>query len=135
MNVIGDTGLMLYNFGKTASIPFNNEQIETPYNVLNDNLSIGLHTLFLLDLKSSFEFMNFKEGINYIIKIENKQRLNLINNDSKVIICAGLGTEKQIIKYGKIKDLLKSEIEIYPQCFIIPGKLHFIEEEVLKLFN
>ena len=83
---------MLYNFGKTASIPFNNEQIETPYNVLNDNLSIGLHTLFLLDLKSSFEFMNFKEGINYIIKIENKQRLNLINNDSKVIICAGLGT-------------------------------------------
>ena len=135
LNVIGDTGLMLYNFGKTASIPFNNEQIETPYNVLNDNLSIGLHTLFLLDLKSSFEFMNFKEGINYIIKIENKQRLNLINNDSKVIICAGLGTKKQIIKYGKIKDLLKSEIEIYPQCFIIPGKLHFIEEEVLKLFN
>ncbi|HIH25712.1 MAG TPA: diphthine synthase, partial [Nanoarchaeota archaeon] len=46
-----------------------------------------------------------------------------------------LGTEEQIIKYGKINELLDIEINVYPQCIIIPGKLHFMEEEVLELYK
>ena len=72
--------------------------------------------------------MNFKYGLNYIIKS------NIINGNTKAIICCGLGSNEYIIKYGIIKELLKLNLEIYPQCFIIPGKLHFIEEEALKLY-
>ena len=39
---IGITGLQLYKFGRTASIPFNNDNIETPYDVLKENLKLGL---------------------------------------------------------------------------------------------
>jgi len=41
---IAQTGLQLYNFGKTTSIPFFEEfiEIETPYNVLKQNKELGI---------------------------------------------------------------------------------------------
>src|SRR3989344_4946031 len=51
INAVGITGLQLYKFGKTTSIPMENENVESPYDALKDNLSLGMHTLFLLDLK------------------------------------------------------------------------------------
>jgi len=50
LSAVGITGLELYKFGKTTSIPFDNKDIETPYDVLEGNKKLGLHTLFLLDL-------------------------------------------------------------------------------------
>ena len=31
LTAVGDTGLSLYKFGKTASIPFENKDVEAPY--------------------------------------------------------------------------------------------------------
>src|SRR3989344_5369148 len=49
LNAIGITGLELYKFGKTTSIPFHKS--ETPYKVIKENFP--LHTLCLLDLVPS----------------------------------------------------------------------------------
>src|SRR3989338_6412704 len=46
LNAIGITGLELYKFGKTTSIPFH--ESETPNTVIKENFP--LHTLCLLDL-------------------------------------------------------------------------------------
>jgi len=125
LTAVGDCGLSLYNFGKVSSIPFNNENIETPLKNLKNNLSLGLHSLFLLDLNNN-NFMNFKEALKYLLKE--------ISEETYCIILADLGNEN-IIKYGKVKDLLKLEIELYPQSVIIPGKMHFMEEEMLNTFK
>ena len=125
LTAVGNSGLSLYNFGKISSIPFNNENIKTPIDNLKNNLNIGLHSLFLLDLNND-KFMDFKQALSYLLKE--------LKEDSYAIILAGLGNEN-IIKYGKIKDLIKLSIEAYPQSIIIPGKMHFMEEEMLNLFR
>ncbi len=69
ITAVGVTGLQIYKFGKTTSIPLENENIETPYDVLKGNLSLGLHTLFLLDLKPEEEkFISINDAIRYLLK-------------------------------------------------------------------
>ena len=124
ITAVGDCGLSLYNFGKISSIPFNNLNIVGPLNNLKNNLSLGMHSLFLLDLNKD-NFMDFKEGLKYLLRE--------LKEDDFAVVLAGIGKEN-IIKYGKINNLLELKIEAYPQSIIIPGKLHFIEEEMLNLF-
>jgi diphthine synthase len=53
MTALGSTGLQLYNFGQSISLPFYTETW-TPgswYDRLEENLTIGVHTLVLLDIK------------------------------------------------------------------------------------
>ena len=134
LNAVSDCGLSLYKFGKIASIPFDNKNIETPYNILLENKD--MHTLFLLDLDpKNNKYMNFKTALEYLLKLEKEKNKNLINMNSNVVVCVALGTDNELIKYGKVNDLLNLNIEVYPQCLIIPGKLHFIEEEMLNNYK
>ena len=64
INAIGATGLQVYKFGKTTSIPFprENYDVETPYNIIKENKSVGAHTLVLLDLDPvNNKFMSVNE--------------------------------------------------------------------------
>ena len=128
LTAVGVTGLQLYNFGKTASIPFDNKNIKSPIEVLKNNQKLGLHTLFLLDLDpEKNKFLTINKAIEYLIK-------NNVKENAKGVACASLGSEKPFIKFGKLKDLKKLKINKFPQCLAIPGKLHFVEEEVLNLY-
>ncbi|MFO8016541.1 MAG: diphthine synthase, partial [Candidatus Woesearchaeota archaeon] len=52
LNAVGITGLQLYKFGKTASMPFpHNVRSQTPYDILKVNMKNNMHTLMLLDLE------------------------------------------------------------------------------------
>lgn len=123
---VSETGLSLYNFGKTASIPFDNKNIKTPYEVILTNFDKDMHTLILLDLNpKENKFLTANEGLKYLISLG-------LNKNKKAVICSRLGTNKREIKQGKIKDLIKVELKEFPQCIIIPGKMHFMEEEFLN---
>lgn len=125
LNAIGVVGLQLYKYGKTASIPFNIKS-QTPMKVYNMNKDNGLHTLFLLDLEpENNKFMSCKEAIDYLTK-------NGLDPETLVISCAQIGSSKPIIKTSKAKDV--KPIKKFPQCLIIPGKLHFVEEELIEKF-
>lgn len=129
ITAVGVVGLELYKYGKITSIPFENENIKTPYNVLKQNLDSGLHTLFLLDLNpKERRFMTVNEAITYLLR-EGMEK------DKLVVGCAGIGSEKEVIKAGKAKDLLKEKFTVTPQCLIVPGKLHFMEEEALNIYK
>lgn len=137
LTAVGITGLQLYKFGKTTSIPFieNCPNLETPYIVLKENKSLGMHTLFLLDLKpGENKFMTINQAINILENIETKKKDKLINDDTLVVGCVRLGSNHPIIKAGKLKDIKLFNFDLPPQCLIIPGKLHFVEEEILKMF-
>lgn len=136
LNAVSDTGLSLYKFGKTASIPFDNEAIETPYEILKENLSINAHTLFLLDLISMEDtFMTVNEAIEYLLRIESKKKLNIFSKNTMVVACCKLGSEDAVIKYGKATDIVSHEFSKFPQCLIVPSKLHFVEEDYLKTLS
>lgn len=53
MTALGSTGLQLYNFGQTLSLPFytDNWKPGSWFEKLEENLRFGMHTLVLLDIK------------------------------------------------------------------------------------
>jgi len=133
MSAIAATGLQLYKFGKTASIPFplDDYQPETSYNIIKINQSIGAHTLCLLDTQP--EFMTVKEAIQILLDIEGNRKEGVFTRETLCIGCARIGAKDQIIKAGKAKDLMDFDFGAPVQCLVVPGELHFVEEEALGL--
>ena len=77
LTAIGETGLQLYKFGRTASIPFieDHPNLETPYNILRQNKLLDMHTLFLLDLKpEQNRFMIVSEALQILEQIESRKQ-------------------------------------------------------------
>jgi diphthine synthase len=138
LNAIGITGLQLYKFGKTTSIPFTEDHpnLETPYLVLKDNLSLGLHTLMLLDLKPDQDkFMTVNQALEILENIEEKRKEGLILDDTLVVGCARLGADNFVVKAGKLSEVKLFDFGKALHCLIIPGKMHFAEEEFLEQFS
>jgi len=113
-DAVAETGLQIYKFGKTTSIP--DFEAESFIEVIKENLSIGAHSLILVDIGMRFE--------------NSLERLSTVDID-KLVVCSALGTHDGRIYYGTLKELETKKVK-KPFCFIVPGKLHFIEEEVLK---
>ncbi|MCK4968578.1 MAG: diphthine synthase [Candidatus Aenigmarchaeota archaeon] len=127
---IAETGLMLYKFGKTVSLPFPQEGYfpTTPYTNIKDNLDSSLHTLLLLDIG-----MSANKAIEILLELEEKMNGKLFDDSFKLVIVAHLGGDS-LIKYDTISNLKNMDFGIQPHALIIPSKLHFHEEEFLELF-
>ena len=126
VSAIGITGLEVYKFGKITSIPFNNENVKAPIEVYKKNKTHDLHTLFLLDLDPiNKKFLTIKQATEYLIK-------QGIKETKKAIACARIGSKDQKIVYTQLEKLRKIDFKQPPYCLIIPGKLHFMEEEALE---
>ncbi len=154
LNAIGVVGLQLYKYGRTASIVFPQEgwNVEAHYDIVKDNSKMGLHTLCLLDIKTQepsteelkketpteFEkprFMTVGEGVQSLLDIEAKRGDGVFTDDTLCVGCARLGGHNMKIKVGNAKSLLDEDFGEPLHCLIIPGKLHFMEEEALELWK
>ena len=124
-SAIGETGLHLYKFGKTISIPFVREDFvpKSPCELIEQNRSINAHTLVLLDIG-----MKSKQAIDYLLSICN------LKEDTKAIVCADLGGENRIFS-GTLKTLKKKDIDILPQTIVLPSNMHFTEKESFDSFK
>jgi len=126
---VSETGLQLYKFGKTVSIAkwqpnFNPESF---YDVIMQNLSAGNHTLLLLDIG-----LTVKEALSYLESISKARDLEMLKRE--ILVCEKLGTEKQRITIGDIHKLSDRKFSL-PACLVIPGKLHFVEAEMLEMIR
>jgi diphthine synthase len=129
LNSIGITGLDLYKFGRTTTIPFDNKNVSSPYKVVKNNLKNKLHTLVLLDLDPSHDkYMTVNQALEYLLK-------QGISNNQLCVGCGGIGGKDPVIKSGKAKELSKKKFNKFPQCVIVASKLHFMEEEALKRYS
>ena len=132
VSAVGITGLQVYKFGKITSIPFENDNVETPYGVLETNKEAGLHTLFLLDLDPiESKFLTIADAIRYLLRLELKKGKGLFKESTLCVACARLGADIRIVS-GTAKKLLEADMGKPPYCLIVPGKLHFMEEEALN---
>jgi len=129
----GLAGLQIYKFGRTASVPFPQENFrpETAYDILKENKKMGLHTLVLLDTEPAN--MTANEGMKVLLEIEEKRSEIVFTNETGVVVVARAGSENPLVKYGKVGELLGEDLGEPLHCFIVPGKLHFKEEEALSL--
>jgi diphthine synthase len=138
ISAVGVTGLQGYKFGKTTSIPFPEKgfEPETPYDVIKENQKICLHTLLLLDLRpKENKFMTVNDAISILLKIEMRRNEKVFTNSTFCIGCAKIGSLDQKIKAGKASELLKFNFGPGMHCLIVPGKMHFAEEEAVKRFE
>ncbi len=135
ISALGATGLQVYKFGKTTSIPFPKEnfEVETPYNIIKENKSIGAHTLVLLDLDPEHDkFMSVNEAIELLRKIERKRNEKVFLPKDWCVGVARLGSRDQKVLAGTTIQLSDADFGLPPHALIVPGSLHFMEEEALK---
>ncbi|NPA38488.1 MAG: diphthine synthase [Candidatus Nanohaloarchaeota archaeon] len=125
-SAIGKIGLSLYKYGRVASLPHPNlfpSYPSSPFQIIQENLQAGMHTLVLLDIK-----MHLIDGLELISK-----HLDV----SKLVGCYALGSDEEKIAYGSFRDLRSyfKNVGNYASCIVVPGKLEFYEEDALKLWN
>lgn len=128
LTVVGRTGLQLYKFGKVGSVPFSGGVVSCR-RVLEDNLSIGAHSLFLLDLDPV-------RGL-FLTVSEALDKLGL-GGGVFVVVCSRLCASDERIVFStvsKVKELDSQGVFKPPCCVIVPGELHFLEEEFLNRFR
>ena len=158
LNSIGITGLSLYRFGETVSIPFFTEKWR-PYSFYDKicrNYKNDLHTLILLDIKvkeiseenlakgkkiyEKPRFMTVNQALEELLEAnknsENNGNKEMINEDNLCYGVARIGSDSQIIKAGKIKDIIKYDFGKPLHSVVICGKtLSSIEKEVFEFYS
>lgn len=122
LTAIAETGLQLYKFGKTASMPTwkDNWKPDSFTDIIKQNLSMQAHTLLLIDIALDLE--KAKQQLKDALE---KNKIDV----EKIVLCANMGVKSKMI-YDKIENLPNKTPK--PYCLIIPSKLHFHEEEFLN---
>ena len=64
-----------------------------------------------------------------------KRKEGLILDDTLVVGCARLGADNFVVKAGKLSEVKLFDFGKALHCLIIPGKMHFAEEEFLEQFS
>jgi diphthine synthase len=126
-SAIAETGLSLYKFGRTATIPFEEKgPVDTTLRCISENQEQGLHSLILLDLDNEADkYMTINQGLNRLFETG-------LNEDTLVVGVARLGSKGSTIHAGPAREVASFSFGDPPHSLIIPGSLHFLEEDALK---
>jgi len=122
---VAETGLEGYKFGKTCSIPDWKEHKTKPTSFaeyIKENLSIGAHTLVLVDIG-----LSLPEALEEL-EIACSERNVLL--PEQIIVLSKAGTKSQKIFYGKRKDFSQKIVDM-PFCVVVPATLNSFEEKFL----
>lgn len=128
------SGLFNYKFGASASIPFPEKGYmpESFYETIKENLERGLHTLLYLDIKE--RLMSVGEALKILLEVENRRGETVLAKDTLVVGIGCAGSDEPVVSAGRVGTMIQRDMGPLPHILIVPGKLHFIEEEYLKEF-
>ncbi len=117
---IAETGLSIYKFGRTVTLP-KDMKPESITEYIQDNLSVGLHTLVLLDIDYPAD-----EARDKLVEMDEE----LADKDAIFLERANL--DDQNISCGRLGDLdITGET---PHSIIILGETSHVEDENLEDF-
>ncbi len=129
------SGLQGYKFGKVTTIPFPDYNFypKSPYEAIEENLKMDLHTLVLLDIQAHKDrYMTVNQGLEYLMNIRNDlDREGLIDEDTLAMGIARVGSKDVCVRAGKISELIDFHFGGPLHCIVIPSKLHIVEAEYL----
>ncbi len=130
------SGLQGYKFGKVTTIPFPDYNFypKSPYESIEENLKMDLHTLVLLDIQAHKDrYMTVNQGLEYLMNIHDSldDREGLIDENTLAMGIARVGSKDVCVKAGSIKELIDFDFGGPLHCIVIPSKLHIVEAEYL----
>jgi len=135
--VAGLLGLQHYKFGRTTTLPFPQEGYSptSPYEVISENLCRGLHTLVLLDIDAdNTRYMTVNEGLHLLLDMERRVAKGQLSEETLVCAVARAGSPDCMIRAGIVKELAAVDFGPPLHSIVVPGRLHFVEEEALEAF-
>jgi len=142
MTAVSGCGLQLYSFGQTVSVPLWTAEWRpcSFYDKIAVNRRAGLHTLCLLDIKlteqnAARRFMDIAQCIAQLLEAEAQRGQNVFSAETKCVGLARMGSATQCIVYGAMSRLREVDFGKPLHSFVIPGTLHFVEEDLLELFD
>lgn len=152
MGAAASSGLSLYNFGATVSIPFYTEGWKPTSFVpkMEYNLKGGMHTLCLLDIKvkePNFEammkgrteympprFMSVSQAAQQLIEAQSLVEGETSFGSALCIGLARMGQPTQKVVAGTLEELSKIDMGAPLHSLIVCGTVLDYEQEVVKEF-
>ena len=136
--VPGLLGLQHYKLGRVVTLPFKREGFSptSPYELILDNMQRGLHSIVLLDIDSdSKRFMTANEGLDLLLDMaERCEGERGLSGGSLACVVARAGAPDCLLSAGSIDELRARDFGPPLHTLVIPGKLHFMEQEALRVF-
>jgi diphthine synthase len=134
LTAVAETGLSLYKFGRTVTLPLPGRGApDTVLRAIYENRMLGLHTLVLLDLEVEEDrYLTVKEALQILLASD---RLGVLDEGSLVVGVARLGSDAPLIRAGRAGEVMRESFGEPPHVLIIPGSLHFVEAEALKVLG
>ena len=151
---IGATGLSLYNFGQTISMVWftDNWRPTSWYPRLQENVTIGLHTLVLLDIKVKEpdldvlartgrtkylppRFMTVAECAQQLIEVEEELKGGVCGKDALAVGVSRVGSEDMQIVAGTLEQLCAADLGRPLHSLVLVGRRgHELERDFLEEF-
>jgi diphthine synthase len=95
-----------------------------------------MHTLLLLDIKANENrYMTVNQAIEYLFKVESERREKVFDSNTLCVGIARIGSPEQKILSGTAEQLFLQDFGKPLHCLIVPGNMHFMEEDMLKVFR
>eukprot|EP00658_Telonema_sp_P-2_P043217 TRINITY_DN3115_c0_g1_i4.p2 TRINITY_DN3115_c0_g1~~TRINITY_DN3115_c0_g1_i4.p2 ORF type:complete len:331 (+),score=94.10 TRINITY_DN3115_c0_g1_i4:93-1085(+) len=154
MNAAGCSGLQLYRFGETVSIPWfqGTWKPDSFYDRIKSNTDADLHTLCLLDIKvkepnlemlargkTVYEpprYMSVNTAIEQLLEIEQTRGMNVIDEHTICVGLARVGALDQVIAAGPMAALRSHDMGAPLHSLIICAPtLHELELSYMKEFQ
>jgi diphthine synthase len=135
--VAGLTGLTSYKFGRATTLVFPDGAYfpTSPYDVVRDNLARGLHTLALLDLRAAERrYMTAAEGAELLLRMERERGEGALAPETPVVAVARAGSPQPAVARGTLAAMARADLGPPLHTLVVPGQLHFVEEEALRTF-
>jgi diphthine synthase len=134
--VPGLLGLQHYKFGRTVTLPLPQEGYSptSPYELISENLSRDLHTLVLLDIDAENKrYMTANEGMHLLLDMERRTAKGAVSPGTLICVVARAGSIDCIVRAGPLKKMTALDFGRPLHTLVVPGKLHFMETEALKI--
>jgi diphthine synthase len=128
---VARTGLSLYKFGKVVTLSFwyPNYKPVSPIKLFADNVSVGAHTLFLLDIG-----MTIPHALSLLEKMSEITGIDL--SGCVVFGCQRLcWQDERIIRTTWEERQVLHELEKLPACLVLTKHMSAVEDEFSQSFK
>ncbi|MFP3483373.1 MAG: diphthine synthase [Caldivirga sp.] len=131
---VSQAGLSPYKLGPVATVTYERGGVlsKRAYEVLAGNISRGLHTPLLLDIKDEGGFMSIREAVDVLIRLEDEVKQGIVSDDLAAVFESRIGWSDQAVVVASLTNPpdLKP-----PSVILIPGLLNPVEEEYLRVVH
>jgi len=132
--VPGLLGLQHYKFGRTVTLvhPSGSYFPTSPFELMMKNREMGLHSLVLLDIDTDTDYyMEANEGLEILLESAQRVGKGGFSGSEWACVVARAGSDDTVMRCDRVDRLLDERFGAPPHSLVIPGKLHFMEAEVL----